>query len=86
MLARYAIVGRVLTGDPDLVHEQAIDRAVRETAALAEAFGIPALRSFGLTGDRVPEMVALAKKASSMRFNPVALSDEVLGDVLNRAV
>jgi hypothetical protein len=31
-------------------------------------------------------MVALAKKASSMRYNPIALSDEALTRVLTEAM
>ena len=31
-------------------------------------------------------MVAFARKASSMRFNPVTLSDEALAGILERAL
>jgi alcohol dehydrogenase class IV len=86
LLSRYATVGRVLSGDATLSDSLAIDRAVRETASLAVVLRIPRLSSFGLTWARVPEMVALARKASSMRFNPVVLSDEALAGILEHAL
>ena len=46
----------------------------------------PRLGTFGFTPDRVPEMVALARKASSMRYNPVVLPDETLAKVLSAAI
>ena len=86
VLARYAAVGRLLTARPRLGDRAAIDAGVRFVADLAEAIGIPPLRKFGVTAERVGEMVALAKKASSMRYNPVALSDEALTQILTDAL
>jgi alcohol dehydrogenase class IV len=86
VLARYACVGRLLTGRPRLGDRAALDAGVRFVADLASAIGIGPLSNFGVTIDRVAEMVALAKKASSMRYNPVALSDEALTQVLTEAV
>jgi hypothetical protein len=48
--------------------------------------GIPTLGRFGLKENDVPAMVELAKKASSMRFNLVALADEMLARVLRAAI
>jgi len=79
-------VGRLLTNRPRLGDRAAIDAGVRFVADLAAAIGIGPLSNFGVTIDRVAEMVALAKKASSMRYNPVALSDEALTRVLTEAV
>ncbi|MDB5297596.1 MAG: alcohol dehydrogenase [Phycisphaerales bacterium] len=83
---RYADVGRALADNPGLEPDQALSSAIRGTQELAKAIGIPPLKKFGLSPARVPEMVALAKKASSMRFNPVPLSDEKLAEVLTRAI
>jgi alcohol dehydrogenase class IV len=60
--------------------------AVAAFAKLVEVLRIPRLRQFGVTGQHVPEMVALARKASSMRYNPVVLSDEALAGVLRAAI
>jgi alcohol dehydrogenase class IV len=83
---RYATVGRTLAGDDTMSEEKAIERAVIETASLARDLSIPRLSSFGLTRQRIPEMTALARKASSMRYNPVSLSDEALGIILENAL
>jgi alcohol dehydrogenase class IV len=85
-LDRYARVGRILWGDDRLSDSDAIEAAVRLTAELAEKLGIPPLRQFGLNETDVPRMVALARKASSMRFNPVVLSDEALSAALRDAI
>jgi alcohol dehydrogenase class IV len=85
VLARYATVGRALSND-HLEEHEAIDRAVAETVSLARDLGIPRLGTFGLTPAAVPAMVQLARKASSMRFNPVVLSDEALAGILEHAL
>ncbi|HYE19604.1 MAG TPA: iron-containing alcohol dehydrogenase [Tepidisphaeraceae bacterium] len=55
-------------------------------AAWARELAIPAFKAFGLTDAHVPEVVALARTASSMKFNPVVLSDDALATVLKRAI
>jgi alcohol dehydrogenase class IV len=85
VLARYATVGRALSHGHVEEH-QAIDNAIAETASLVRDLKIPPLGTFGLTPAAVPAMVQLARKASSMRFNPVALSDEALAGILERAL
>jgi alcohol dehydrogenase class IV len=61
-------------GLPDFLH------------ALAVELKIPPLAQFGMRGDHIPEMVRLARVASSMRYNPVTLADEDLADILHRAL
>ena len=85
-LGRYAVVGRLLLARQDQDDASAIDAGVAFVAELAEAIGIPKLGQFGVTADRVEEMVALAKKSSSMRYNPVCLSDEALTQILSEAI
>lgn len=85
-LSRYAAVGRALLGGGPASDREAIDACARVTADLARTLGIPPLEKFGLTDARVPDMVQLARKASSMRFNPVVLSDEALAAVLRDAI
>jgi alcohol dehydrogenase class IV len=86
VLARYAAVGRALAGRNDLGDSDAIDAAMRTTTELARDLRIAPLGQFGVRESDVPEMVELAKKASSMRFNPVELTDAVLTDVLRKAI
>jgi alcohol dehydrogenase class IV len=86
VLARYATIGRALVRDERVGDADAIDHAVARTAALAADLEIPRLGGFGLTPRDVPAMVVLARKASSMRFNPVTLTDEALAGILERAL
>jgi len=72
---RYAIVGERLGGD-----------VVEVTAGLARELNIPPLSEYGMSVRDVPDMVALARKASSMRYNPLVLSDEALASALAAAI
>jgi alcohol dehydrogenase class IV len=85
-LARYANIGRNLLADESADDVRAIDACADVTAQLAADMNIPSLKEFGVSSARVSEMVALARKSSSMRFNPIALSDEALGKVLIAAI
>ncbi len=81
-LARFDEVARILTGNRTA---RASD-AVAWTEQLCETFGLPGLRAHGLTEDILPAAVAKAKKASSMKGNPIALQDEELAAILERAL
>ena len=85
-LERYATIGRALTGQDHLPGTLAIDAGLRHVFDLVDRLRIPRLRDFGLTPERIPELVSLARQASSMRYNPVALSDESLCDILEKAM
>lgn len=85
-LVRYATVGRRLLGKPELSDWQAIEDSVTLVSDWVAAMQIPRLSAFGMRASDVPEMVALARKASSMRYNPVVLSDDALAGVLTAAL
>jgi alcohol dehydrogenase class IV len=53
---------------------------------LCQALEVRGLGHYGLSAGDIPALVAKAKAASSMRGNPVQLSDEELGDVAMRAL
>ena len=68
-----------------------IDRALgcdAETicAARVASFKLPRLGSFGFGEKDIPPIVDLAKRSSSMRYNPIPLSDEVLSAILRQAI
>ena len=86
VLRRYADVGRRLTGRAELPDAAAVDAGVALVAELAAELAIPRLGAFGLTDAQVPELAALARGASSMRYNPVALSAEALAAILREAL
>jgi alcohol dehydrogenase class IV len=92
LLARYADVGRAMSaGDvasasAPLDPSAAVRWAVEGTRRLAGDLRTPPLKAFGLTVAAAADMVALAKRASSMKFNPVVLGDDVLARVLAEAI
>lgn len=81
-LARYDEIARLLTGDS---RAKASD-AVSWVHDLCETFALPGLRRFGLSEDDFPEAVAKAKNASSMKGNPIELTDDELLAILARAI
>ena len=63
-----------------------LSNLLRFVIELVDQLQIPRLGDFGLTPESIPELVELARKASSMRYNPIVLSDEALGDILQKAL
>lgn len=80
-LARYDEVAQIITGKP---RAQAAD-GVAWVQELCGAFKIPSLADFGLSGAEFPDVVAQAQKSSSMKGNPVPLTDYELTEILGRA-
>jgi alcohol dehydrogenase class IV len=81
-LSRYDEVARLLTGKPDAGATHGIDWI----HDLCNALDVAPLFEFGVTEAHFPEMIAGAKRASSMKGNPVELTDEELMEILKKAV
>jgi len=81
-LSRYDEVARLLTGKPDAGATDGIDWIYD----LCNALDVPPLFEFGITEAHFSEMIAGAKRASSMKGNPVELTDEELIEILRKAV
>ncbi|MGB2928115.1 MAG: iron-containing alcohol dehydrogenase [Desulfobacterales bacterium] len=81
-LSRYDEVARLLTGKPDAGATDGIDWI----HDLCNALDVAPLFEFGITEAHFPEMIAGAKRASSMKGNPVELTDEELTEILRKAV
>jgi alcohol dehydrogenase class IV len=58
-----------------------IEDGIAWIADLVRALEIPGLARHGLTTARVPELVAKARVASSMKANPLALTDDELTEI-----
>jgi alcohol dehydrogenase class IV len=84
-LAKYARVGEVLAGPADS-QDAAIEAAIRWVSELVRALAIPRLGTFGVQQDHLADLAARAKRASSMRYNPIELPHEVLVAVLEQAL
>ena len=81
-LRRYETAARILTGRPDARPED----GARWTAALCAELGIPPLRKWGVGERDIPALVERAARASSMKGNPIALTEDELAAVLARAI
>ena len=82
---RFAPTGEVatlLTGRPDASPEDAIAWLQELTAALS----IPGLASYGLNQAEIEPVVTAAQRASSMRGNPIVLSDEEVSEIVTRSL
>jgi alcohol dehydrogenase class IV len=77
-LRRMDEVAALLTDRSDATPEDAIVWLEELTSALS----IPGLASYGLDQNQISAVVAAAQKASSMRGNPIALSDEEVGEIV----
>ena len=75
-----------MTGQGGCTVPEAIETGIDFVRELVRRLEIPGLRRFGLGENQVAEMVGLARQASSMRSNPVVLSEEALADILRKAL
>jgi alcohol dehydrogenase class IV len=81
-IARYYTIGRMLTGNTQAVAGAGVEW-IRQ---LVSDLGIPRLSSHGIKSEDIPEIVKNAKNASSMKANPIVLTDEELTEILQRAL
>jgi alcohol dehydrogenase class IV len=81
-LARMDEVAALLTGDTDAVAADGVAWLDELTRSLL----IGGLGGYGLDESGVPDLVAAAKRASSMRANPLELTDAELTDILIRSL
>ena len=81
-LRRLAEVAALLTDRPQATAEDGIDWLQELTATLS----IPGLMSYGLDRAEIPDLVSGAQRASSMRANPIELSDAEVSEILTRSL
>ena len=80
-LARYIEIAHILTGNALARAEDGIVWVHR----LIRRMDIPPLSEYGLTASAYPEILAAAKKSSSMKGNPVELTEQELVGILEKA-
>jgi alcohol dehydrogenase class IV len=81
-LPRFDEVAALLTGRAEARAEEGL-AWVRE---LCQALRVPGLEHYGLKEADVPRLVSRAKVASSMKANPLALTDEELTEIATRSL
>jgi alcohol dehydrogenase class IV len=82
VLGRYYQVAHLLTGNPSTTADAGVDW-VRE---LVKELGIAPLRTFGIRQEHIPDLVAKAQNASSMKANPIVLTPDELAEILRQAI
>ena len=80
-LPRLTEVATLLTGRTDARPEDGIAWLQELTTALS----IPGLASYGLDEGEIAAVVAAAQQASSMRANPIALTDAEVSEIVTRS-
>jgi alcohol dehydrogenase class IV len=81
-LARYEEAARLLTGDPAATAGD----AVSWLAALCRQLDVPPLSALGIQSEQFDAIVAQARQASSMKGNPLPLTDEELAQIVADAL
>jgi alcohol dehydrogenase class IV len=81
-LARMAEIASLLTGKPEATAEDGISWLRDLTSTLA----IPGLASYGLSGSEIVPVVMAAQRASSMRGNPVELTDAEVAEIVTASL
>lgn len=81
VLERFTEMGRLLTGDQNACAEDGI----KWLGELCKALKVPSLATYGILTSDFPEIISQAKKASSMKGNPIELTDHKLSQILEGA-
>lgn len=81
-IARYDEIARLLTGN----EKTSADTGVNWIKELCQDLDIHPLKEYGLNTEDFPFLVEQSQKASSMRGNPIALTDKELTNILVNAV
>ncbi|HYQ14211.1 MAG TPA: iron-containing alcohol dehydrogenase [Polyangiaceae bacterium] len=82
ILPRFEQVARVLTGSA----HAGIDDGIAFVEQLARELAVPALGEYGMTSSDIAELARQAAQASSMKGNPIVLSDAELREILERSL
>ena len=80
-LCRYEEIARLITGRSDAIAEE----GATWIATLCDRLEIPPLRTYGVTAKDSEAVIEKAANASSMKANPLVLTDKELHEVLERA-
>jgi alcohol dehydrogenase class IV len=83
-LGRMHELATLLTGMPH--GDVSPEDGIRFVSDLRQALEIPGLRRYGMTASDIPDLVRGAKGASSMKANPLPLTDDELFEIAERAL
>jgi alcohol dehydrogenase len=80
-LDKYARVGRLLAHSADLPREEVLERLVEILRQWTDRLGLKRLSAYGVRETDVPKIVAHSR-GSSMKTNPIVLTDDEIAAVL----
>jgi alcohol dehydrogenase class IV len=80
-LARYGELAQLITGNPSAGPQD----AVSWIQGLCADLEVPALGTMGISGRDFPGIVSKAMRASSMKGNPISLTEKELREILDKA-
>jgi alcohol dehydrogenase class IV len=75
-----------LAGSPVVSRFEQVKRAMGDLGELVQALKIPPLRAHGVTRDYFQEIIEKAQASNSMKGNPLALEEDELREILERAL
>ena len=81
-LRRYQEIARLLTGKGSATAEDGVEWV----RLLVAELGIPRLGSYGITPEHTADLVEKATRSNSMKANPIALTTQELGAILEAAL
>jgi alcohol dehydrogenase len=82
-LAKYARVGRLLSGEAELSKEAALEGLLSVLEQWTEQLAMPRLGGYGIKEADIPLIVANSR-GNSMKTNPVLLSDEEIARIVTQ--
>jgi len=81
-LRRYDEIAQILTGEADATAED----AVAWVQALGDVLQVPGLAEYGVTPDAFSALIEKSSRSSSMKGNPIKLTEDELREILQRAL
>jgi len=82
-LAGYARAGEMLIGLTGAERQRNLERLVETLRAWTDELNLPRLGEYGMTSDDIGRVVG-ASRGSSMKTNPIVLTDEEIAEIVTR--
>ena len=83
LLLKYAQVGRMLTRNIHLADAEALEALINTLSGWVEEMRLPRLSQFGISPSDIPRIVTHSR-GSSMKTNPIVLTDAEIAEILSK--
>jgi alcohol dehydrogenase class IV len=81
-LARYDELARIVLDD----HRALAADGIQWVQNLCDQLAMPSLSAYDITEKDIPDIISKSQSASSMRGNPIELTESELQDILEQAI